>query len=156
MLDTTKIGTPEECNIFCNKKDTVERNEYEIESNKEKYKLIMELSDEKIIFKLKKNDSLIYYNNKYSYKKIIKLLLLQKEFYDNINKVFSFYDRAIEEGIINIIEDKSNNVMKLVLRKTIDFDEVDCILELKEDSIEKKEMQTTILLEKITILEKNK
>ena len=46
--------------------------------------------------------------------------------------------------------------MKLVLRKTIDFDEVDCILELKEDSIEKKEMQTTILLEKITILEKNK
>jgi hypothetical protein len=53
MLDTPTIRNPEACNIFCNKKDTVERKEYEIESNKEKYKLIMELSDEKIIFKLK-------------------------------------------------------------------------------------------------------
>ena len=101
----------------------------------------MELCDEKIYFKLKKIDSLIYYNKKYSYKKIIKLLLLQKEFYDNINKVFNFYDKAIEKGIINIIEDKSKNIMKLVLRKTLDFDEIDCILELKEDLIEKKEMK---------------
>ena len=31
--------------------------------------------------------------------------------------------------------------MKLVLRKTLDFDEIDCILELKEDLIEKKEMK---------------
>ena len=45
--------------------------------------------------------------------------------------------------------------MKLVLRKTLDFDEIDCILELKEDLIEKKEMQITILEKKINKMNLN-
>ena len=62
------------------------------------YSLIIELySNDNLYFKLKKpnNLSFYYYVAKYNYNDITNLFLLQKEYYNDINKVLNFIDTAL-------------------------------------------------------------
>ena len=69
----------------------IELKKYEIKYEQDIYLLIIEMySDDNICFKLRKNNnlSLYQYTNKYSYNDMIKLFLLQKEYYNDMSKIY--------------------------------------------------------------------
>ena len=84
---------------------------YNLKLKDDLYILEMEInSNEKIIFKVKQKNKIndYFYLRECSYEEIIKKLLLTKEYYDNIYKVFDFYDKSliknkVYEQRINII-----------------------------------------------------
>lgn len=119
-----------------------ERN-YELTLNNDSYLLTMQTKpDEQIKFKVRQinNISFNYYENTFEYEKIAKILLLAKNYYDNINKVFKFYDTAINKNKVSLSFGKEKKIMKLTLKKMMDFDEVECNLELLEKTITNEEM----------------
>ena len=111
----------------------IESKSYELKINEDIIKLIMELnSNETILFKAKKNGDLSFhfFIREYNYEELIKILLLQKEIYINTDKIFRFYDISLVKKKISLKYDNNNTILKLILRKTVDYDEVDCILDL--------------------------
>ena len=71
---------------------------YELQLNSDIYCIIIELYSNKIIrFKAKKKNktSVSNYSKEYMYEELIKKLFLQKDFYDNIDKLFKFLDKSL-------------------------------------------------------------
>lgn len=156
------MGNIEAPTSFKPQKDIImrltESKSYELNCNKEIYSLLIELySDDNIYFKLRKSKdiSLHYYMNKCTYEEITKLFLLQKEHYTNLTKVFHFFDMALAKKKINLEYNQKMNLMLLKLNKTLDFDAIECKLELKENKIAQDEMYN-VLIEEINDLKNNK
>ena len=83
----------------------IESKKYELKYEEDVYSLFIKLySDETICFKLRKENSLALnqYGNIFNYDKMTTLFLLQKEFYDNMDKIFNFIDIALNEKKINL------------------------------------------------------
>ena len=135
-----------EINSDCDSKVTLKNMKlYEIKLNNEEdiYSLIMETySDNKISFKAKKKDDCCYnmFTNEFKYEELLKKLLLQKEYYDNISKIFKFYDISLMKNKINLFFDQKNKLLKLSLKKMVDYDELECNLELHETKMSKNEI----------------
>ena len=86
-------------NEASNKKTTLSRDFY-FQIKDDKYKLTIDIySDEAIRFHVKQTNRIVieYYEKEYTYDEITNALKLVKNHYDNINKVFNFYNTAIEK-----------------------------------------------------------
>lgn len=78
--------------------EPLETKEYELNLNKDTYLLKMQLNQhEKISFKIRQTNNLsfYYYYKEFGYEDLRKALSLPVEHYDNISKVFKFYDTAV-------------------------------------------------------------
>ena len=138
-MENAEVPTPS--NLFNFQYESIRKKQYEIECDENIYSLLLEIKSNDIIyFKLRKANILSFhqYMNKYSYNEITKLLLLQKEYYNDLNKVFDFINLSIENK--KIILKRNNNLMILKINKILDFEEVECSLELNENKIPKDEM----------------
>ena len=104
-------------------------------------------SNEKIYFKAKQENKLtsINYIQNFGYEEIIKKLSLSKEYYNNINKVFEFFDTALTKDRVYLKMTK-NHILKLIVKKNIDFHEVECSLELKENKLKNEELMEKLLI----------
>ena len=74
--------------------------EYELNLDKDTYSLKIEvISKEKMSFYLRQinNISYTYYYHEYNYETLVKELVLPAQHYDNIEKIYKFYDTAIEK-----------------------------------------------------------
>ena len=75
-------------------KKVIQSVQHELNFNNNIYLLTIEMySNEKINFNLRQiNDiSLVTYNKEYEYEKMSNILLLHKNYYNNISKVYNFY-----------------------------------------------------------------
>ena len=82
------------------------KKEYELNIDNKKYKLKIELNINEIIFELNLISEISYYNyiRKYKYNDIIKELNLSENIYNDITKIYNYFD--IKE--YKIIDDKRN------------------------------------------------
>ena len=94
------------------------------------------MKNNKINFRLRKKEKmiLIEYNKEYEYEDMIKELLLDKEYYNEIDKIYKLYENLIEKGKVSIM--KIEGIMKLIIKKENKNEEI----ELKENIINNNEM----------------
>ena len=125
----------------------VKYKKYELKCEKDIYSLIIELSDTSISFEIKNSNKISFYNYKriFNYDEIIKKFLLVKDYYQDLNKVLDFFDLAFTKEKINLEYNKENNSMILKLKKVVDFNEVECTLELYQNKIEKDELIKSLI-----------
>ena len=107
--------------------------EYELKINNEKFIFSLKINPEdKILFQAKNiNNLLLKFEKEYSYKELIKTFLLIKDYYNNINKIFTFLDISLTKNKISLLYDKDKTIIKLKLKKQLDYDEINCFLYLK-------------------------
>ena len=144
--------------ILNNQEKLIQSKIFELKCEEQNYCLLLEIySDNNIYFKLRESNklSLYYYLNKYNYEDITKLFLLYKEYYTNISKVFHFFELAFTKEKIKFELNKEKNIMILKLNKIIDFDKIECKLELNENKIQKDEM-FNLLIDEINEIKNNK
>ena len=135
----------------------IESKKYELKIGEEIYSLLLEIySDNNIYFKLRKtnNSSFYHYMNKFNYNDITQLFLLQKEHYKDMQKIFHFFDLALTKKKIKLEYNEEKRLMILKLNKILDFDEIECKIELKETKISKDEM-FNLLYEEINGIKNN-
>ena len=113
--------------------------EYKLNIDKEIYFLQLTLnSNDKMIYKInQENNNSFYYYKEFTYDELISILSLPVKYYDNISKVFQFYDTSISNNKVELIKSIINNKisMILLLKMTIGFDELESkiiINEIKE------------------------
>ena len=138
--------------------EVLQSKKYELELGEDIYSLLIETnSDNKIFFKLRKSNNLSLYHfiNKYSYEQITKLFFLHKEHYKDLNKVFHFFDLFLPKNKMNFEFNKEGNIIILKLKKILDFDEIECKLELYNEMIPQKEM-FCLLIDEINEIKNNK
>ena len=117
--------------------------EYKLNLNDDTYLLKMEIiSKQKIGFNIRQinNISYQYYYEEFDYETLIKKLTLPAQHYDNIDKIFKFYDTGINKKKIVLTYDKDKKEMVLVLKIIIMFDEIESKLCLKENLLTSEEM----------------
>ena len=119
------------------------KSNYELMSNNDTYSLTLEvISDEKIHFKARQTNNISFYIYEaiFEYEHIAKILLLEKNYYDSIQKIFKFYDTAIKRNKVSLFYNNQKKIITLSLKKQMDFDEVECCLDLKETIIKNEDM----------------
>ena len=112
--------------------------EYKLKLDNEIYLLKMELhlNDNTISFKIRElNNISIYYYKEYKYDKLLIILLLNKEIYDNISKIYEFCDTAIKNKKIKLIKNKDNKIA-LLLKNYVDFKEIGFKIDLIEIKVQ--------------------
>ena len=108
---------PSPININNKKYNILESKEYELKLDNDIYLLKMELKLNDIIsLKIRQiNDlSFYYYSKEYKYDNLIKLLLLNKDYYDNISKIFNFFDKAFSIKKVKLIKTKEKQMILLL------------------------------------------
>ena len=123
--------------------EVVENKEYELNLDKDTYLLKMDLySNQKISFTIRQTNNILFYYfyKEYSYKELIKNLFLPAQQYDNIKKVFSFYDTAIIKNKVTLIQEKEKKNMILLLKITLFFEDIEAKLFLNEIKLTNEEM----------------
>ena len=117
--------------------------EYELNLDQDTYSLKIEvISNETILYYLRQinNISFTYYYNEYNYETLVKELVLPAQHYDNIEKIFKFYDTAIEKKKVVLNYDKEKNQMILLLNITVFFDDIESKLCLEPNQITNEQM----------------
>ena len=117
--------------------------QYEFSLNNDSYLVTMKaLSGERIFFQIRQinNISFSYYEKEFNYEEIVKIFLLQKNYYDNINKIFQFFDKAVNKNKVSLSQNLEKKTLVLTLKKALDFDEIDCSFDLIEKNITNEEM----------------
>ena len=103
-------------NIDDSGRQLLQTKEYQFQINTDKYTLkIDSYSNQTMHFYIKQNNSITiyYYERNYTYDDITKSLKLLKDYYNEISKVFEFYDTAITMKKVTLKEDKENKQMIL-------------------------------------------
>ena len=124
------------------KNQEFERN-YEFSLSNDSYLVSMKaLSEERIVFQIRQinNISFYYYEKEFTYEEISQIFLLQKNYYDSINKIFKFFDKAVNNSKVTLSQNKEKKTLVLTLKKIMDFDEIDCSFDLMEKKITNEEM----------------
>ena len=104
----------------------IDSKNYELNIREVYYSLLIELySDQKVCFKIKElnNLSLYHYFKEFKYDDILNILLLHKNQYEDVSKIFHFIDKVITNKKVNLEYNKDNNTMKLKIKRVSDFDE---------------------------------
>ena len=98
-------------------------------------------SNNVITLKLQQTNKLSYYYyfKEYNYDKLLNLLFLNKSFYNNIPKIYQFCDIAISKNKVNLIKYNENKIL-LSLKNIINFEEIECKLDLIKKKITNEEM----------------
>ena len=131
---------------------------YEIKLDNDTYSLLMEIySNDKLYFKLRKSNNiqLYQYIKEYKYNEILNLLLLHKKHYENLSKIFIFFDKAINNKKVKLVYNENKKVMILKLKRTLDLEEFESDIELNETKIQNEEI-FKLLIEEINRLKNNK
>ena len=133
-MDSSEAATPVFKKDFINKGSIIQSKNYELKLTEDIYSLNISIyKNETIKFNLIQINklSLINFIKVYDYNEITKKLLLSNEYYNDISKVFKYLDTAILKNKVLLIKD--NYKIKLLLKKNMDFEEVECYLDLKEE-----------------------
>ena len=136
----------------------IESKKYEINFEEDSYSLLIETySNETIFFQLRKanNLSLNQYTKTCNCNEMRRLFFLQREIYDKMETIFNFIDTTLRMKTLNLDYNEGENKMILKHTKKIDFNEVECILELNNDKIPKDEMLLSLIKE-INNIKENK
>ena len=136
----------------------LESKKYELKYKDDIYSLLVErYSDENIYFKLRKSNnlSMYHYMKKYNYDEITKHFLLHKEYYQDLSKVLQFFDVAFSKNKIKLEFNKDKSIIELIVKKILDYDEIECKLELIQKKIERDEM-FSILIDEINEMKNKK
>ena len=131
--------------------EPLETKEYELNLNKDTYLLKMQLSKhEKISFKIRQTNNLFfyYYYKEFGYEELRKALSLPVEHYNNISKVFKFYDTAVLKNKVFLVQEKGKKGMVLLLKITLFFEDIESKIFLNEIRLTNEEM-ITILFDEI-------
>ena len=131
--------------------EPLETKEYELNLNKDTYLLKIQLiKHEKISFKIRQTNNLFfyYYYKEFGYEELRKALSLPVEHYDNISKVFKFYDTAVLKNKVFLVQEKGKKGMVLLLKIALFFDDMESKLFLNEIKLTNEEM-LTILFDEI-------
>ena len=93
-------------------------------------------------FYIKKTNqiSIYYYKKNFAYDDIINTLKLFKDHYNNIERVFKFYDIAISKKKVILKEDKEKKQMILQMERELDFDIMIINIELIEKVLNNEEI----------------
>ena len=130
-------------NVQEKEKDLIPGKEYELNLEKDTYLLKIDIiSKERISFNIRQinNISYYYFYQEYDYQTLIKELVLPAQHYDNIEKIYKFYDTSIEKKKVVLNYDKEKKEMILLLKINIMFDEIESKLYLKENQLTNEEM----------------
>ena len=130
-------------NIQEKEKDSIPGKEYDLNLEKDTYLLKIDIiSKERISFNIRQinNISYYYFYQEYDYQTLIKELVLPAQHYDNIEKIYKFYDTSIEKKKVVLNYDKEKKEMILLLKINIMFDEIESKLYLKENQLTNEEM----------------
>ena len=129
---------------------------YVLQLEKDFYTLLMELYNNVLYFKLSSNNlSLFQYIKEYKYEDILNLLSLQKTNYEDLNKIFIFFDKEITDQKVNLSENKDKKIMILKIKRVSDSKEFECDIELNESRIPNEEIIKS-LTDEIYLLRKDK
>ena len=118
---------------------------------------IIELYNNVLSFKLNSRKlSLSQYTKECTYEDILNILSLQKTDYEDLKKVFIFFDKAIIDKKVNLSENKNKKMMILKYKRiSSDNKEFEYDIELNECKIPEEEIIKT-LSEEIYLLRKDK
>ena len=157
---STKMQTPSGETIESEKKFLNETKTYELKFDSDIYLITLEINtNEKITFKAFQKIYISYYFFKadYKYEDLIEKFLLLKEDYNDILKVYKFFDECFSSNQISIFHEKEKKILKILIKRG----EFNCDLILYETKssndeiikylIEKKD-NTKDLLIKLQIL----
>jgi len=134
----------------------IDHKKYELHLEEDFYTLLIELYNNVLSFKLNSHNlSLNYYTKEYTYEDILNLLSLEKANYEDLKKIFIFFDKAIEDKKVNLSENKDKKMMILEVKRVSDNKEFKCNLELNEAKIPNEEV-IKLLIEEIYLLRKDK
>ena len=120
----------------------IETKNYKLNLDNDTFLLTIEtFPNENIEFKVKQINelSISYFYKKYSFEEILQKLYLYKEFNKNISNILKFIDASISQNKMILIKDKEKKI-KLSLKRIIDLNEIDCIIELDEIKLKNEEL----------------
>ena len=107
------------------------------------YELKMSSYNSQILnFKIRQLDkiSTLNYEKRFDYEEITKILLLEKNYYTNIQKIFTFCDKALNDKKVFIYPELEKHQIKVILKKKMDYDEIERQFYLPEKKNSKDEM----------------
>ena len=84
--------------------------------------------------------STLNYEKRFDYEEITKILLLEKNYYTNIQKIFTFCDKALNDKKVFIYPELEKHQIKVILKKKMDYDEIERQFYLPEKKNSKDEM----------------
>ena len=95
-----------------------------------------------LILKIRQLDkiSIINYEKRFDYEEITKILLLEKNYYSDIQKIFTFCDKALNDKKVMIYPELENHQIKVILKKKMDYDEIERQFYLTEKKNSKDDM----------------
>ena len=130
-------------NIARDAKNVIQTKEYEVQINADNFTLRIDIySNQAIHFNLKQTNklSIYYYEKYYTYDDLTKTLKLLKDNYNDVSKVFKFYDTSITKKKVNLKEEKEKKQMILHMDREFDYDTISCNIELELRQINNEEM----------------
>ena len=145
-METIESITPAPISGELDDSNLIETKKYELASNddkNDKYQLTLEIySSGHLFFRIRSKEKISYltYDKIFNYDEIVKILLLETNYYNNISKVFKFCDTAISKGKVMINYEKDKKGIKFCLKKPMDFEEVECSFYLEQKKLKNQEM----------------
>ena len=131
--------------------EALESKTYDLPVNDNIYELKMEaINTEKLSFTVRQKDKInvLSYEKIFNYDEITKIFLLEKNFYNDIQKIFKFCDTALNKGKVTLIPEIENHKgIKFLLKKIMDFEEIECQFYLSEKIINKDEIIQILIKE---------
>ena len=121
---------------------------YELKLEDIAYSLeIQQYSEDKLSFKLTKSDnlSLYYYYKEFNYNDILNCLSLNKEQYENLSKIISFFDQVITNKELNLVYNQNDKEMIMKLKTILDSKEIESEIKLNEIKLPSEEIFKILL-----------
>ena len=148
--------TPRQLAIIIGRGNLIESKKYELKLREDTYSLLIERFENLISFKIRQlnNICLYQYFREYKYEDILNLLSLIKNQYEDLSKIFIYFDKMINKQKVFLDYNNQNKLMILKVKRTVDIEEFECNIELEETKLENDEINK-LLIEEIKILKMN-
>ena len=148
--------TPMQLAIIIGRGNLIESKKYELKLREDTYSLLIERFENLISFKIRQinNICLYQYFREYKYEDILNLLSLIKNQYEDLSKIFIYFDKMINKQKVFLDYNNQNKLMILKVKRTVDIEEFECNIELEETKLENDEINK-LLIEEIKILKMN-
>ena len=136
----------------------IESKKYELKSNNNIYLLTINLYSKtiEILVTQINNLALKNFSEEFDYEILIKELFSIKDEYDNLSKIYNFFNNSVEDNKINFIENKLKKEIILSFKKSKENKEIECRLKLKENQLNKNDIIYSLLNELIEMKSKIK
>lgn len=139
---------------YSNKNKSIKlKKEYELIYNNNKYNLEITVFNKNIYFKLYELNNLTFkkYVNKFNIETILTILKLNLNIYNSLEKVLELFDNCYRNKKIKI--DFRLNIINLIIKYPLLFQEQECIIVLKKEELDVNEKFDAILKEIMLIRE---